>query len=220
MFERSLVVSLFFLLPLSLSRASTFSTLSTCSLSCTSTSTMSNPPNITPSAHPHNEEYCSMAMHKPSDTRSSRSWLCAINWIKSGNQKIPETCVALWHYKRVLPLQQVLCVCRLCDGDLQGKLYFHLPTKPPCSTRVDVLETGNVPFLFSLPQMKNLGTTVELDPKGDKITCQAFGLHSSPAEYSTMGHIVLDLTSRTYQPNSRERSTRPKRRVTFALTEK
>ena len=37
--------------------------------------------------------------------------------------------------------------------------------------------------------MKNLGTTIELDPKGDKITCPAFGLYSSPAEYSTMGHI-------------------------------
>ena len=46
--------------------ASTFSPLSTCSLSCTSTSTMSNPPRIKPSAHPHNEEYyCPMAMHNP-----------------------------------------------------------------------------------------------------------------------------------------------------------
>ena len=97
---------------------------------------------------------------------------------------------------------------------------IHFPTKPPCSTRVDVLETGNVPILFSLPQMKNLGMTNELDPKGDKITCQAFGLHSSPVEYSAMGHIVLDLTSLAYHPTSRERSVQPKRHVTFALTEK
>ena len=33
--------------------------------------------------------------------------------------------------------------------------------------KVDVLETGDVPILFSLPQMKNLGVTIELDPKGD-----------------------------------------------------
>ena len=99
-----------------------------------------------------------------------------------------------------------------------GKLHF--PTKPPCSTRVDVLETGNVPILFSLHQMKNLGMTNELDPKGDKITCQAFGLHSSPVEYSAMGHVVLDLTSLAYHPKSRERSVQPKRHVTFALTEK
>ena len=51
----------------------------------------------------------------------------------------------------------------------------HLPTTPPCSTRVVVLETGNVPILFSHPQMKHLGMTIELDPKGDKITCPAFG---------------------------------------------
>ena len=68
-------------------------------------------------------------------------------------------------------------------------------------------------------QMKNLGTTIELDPKGDKITCPAFGLYSSPADYSTMGHIVLDLTSLACQPKSRERSSRPKKHVTFALSE-
>ena len=44
--------------------------------------------------------------------------------------------------------------------------------------------------LFSLSQMKNFGTTIELDPKGDKITCPAFGLCSSPAEHSAMGHCV------------------------------
>ena len=38
-------------------------------------------------------------------------------------------------------------------------------------------------------------------------------------EYSTMGHIVLDLTSRAYQPKSRERSAHLKRHVTFALSE-
>ena len=96
---------------------------------------------------------------------------------------------------------------------------IHFPTTPPCSTGVDVLETGNLPTLLSLPQMKNLGMTIELDPKGDKITCPAFGLYSSPAEYSTMGHIVLDLTSLAYQPKSRWRSAHPKRHVTFALSE-
>ena len=63
---------------------------------------------------------------------------------------------------------------------------------------VDVLETGDVPILFSLPPMRNLGMTIELDPQGDKITCPAFGLFSSPADCSTMGLIVLDLTSFTY----------------------
>ena len=60
---------------------------------------------------------------------------------------------------------------------------IHFPTTPPCSTMVDVLETGDVHIQFSLPPMRNLGMTVELDPQGNKITCPAFGLFSSPAEY-------------------------------------
>ena len=63
MFERSLFVLVLF--SSSPSRASTCSPMSTCSLSCTSTSTMSNPPRIEPSAHPHNEEYCAMAIFNP-----------------------------------------------------------------------------------------------------------------------------------------------------------
>ena len=111
----------------------------------------------------------------------------------------------------------------LCLPTLRQKLVLescviYFPTTPPCSTRVDVLETGNVPILFSLSQMKNLGTTIELDPEGDKITCAAFGLHLSPVEYSTMGRLVLDSTSLVYQPTSRERSAHPKRNVTFTLS--
>ena len=96
---------------------------------------------------------------------------------------------------------------------------IHFPTTPPCSTEVDVLEARNVPILLSFPQMKNLRMTIELDPKGDKITCLPFGLYSSPAEYSTMGHIVLDLTILAYQPKSRERSPHPRKHVTFALSD-
>ena len=99
---------------------------------------------------------------------------------------------------------------------------IHFPTTPPCSTMVDVLETGIVPILFSLPQMRNLGMTLELDPQGDKITCPAFGLFSSPAEYSTMGHIVLDLTSLTYQPTTQSSnpSGHSKKYVIFAMSER
>ena len=41
---------------------------------------------------------------QPPDARCSGSWLHKVNWIKSDNQKVPETCVVLWHYDRVLPL--------------------------------------------------------------------------------------------------------------------
>ena len=63
---------------------------------------------------------------------------------------------------------------------------------------------------------------MELDPEGDNITCPAFGLHSSPAEYSTMEHVVLDLTNLAYQPTtrSREQLGHPKRHVTFAMSER
>ena len=99
---------------------------------------------------------------------------------------------------------------------------IHFSTAPPCSTKVDVLETGDVPILFSLAQIENLGTTIELDPTGDKITCPAFGLYSSPAEHSTMGHSVLDLKNLAYQPTTklREQSGHPKRHVTFAMSER
>ena len=99
---------------------------------------------------------------------------------------------------------------------------IHFPTTPRCSTMLDVLETGDVPISFSLPQMRNLGMTIELDSQGDKIACPAFGMYSSPAEYSIMGHIVLDLTSLTYQQKIKtsDRLGNPRRHVTFAISER
>ena len=41
---------------------------------------------------------------------------------------------------------------------------------------VDVLETSDVHILFSFPQMKNLGMTVELDLKEDKVYMSSFRL--------------------------------------------
>ena len=83
-----------------------------------------------------------------------------------------------------------------------------------------MLGTDDVPIPFSLPQMQNLVVTLELDPKGAKITCPAVGLYSSPVEYSTMGHIALDLTNLAYQPKLRERSSRPAKYVIFALSQR
>ena len=83
-----------------------------------------------------------------------------------------------------------------------------------------MLGTDDVLIPFSLPQMKNQGITLELDPKGAKITCPTFGLYSSPVEYASLGHIPLDLTSLAYQPKSRERSSRQAKHVTFALSQR
>ena len=125
----------------------------------------------------------------------------------------------------IMTLQQNfdLAISLKCLPTLSWKLVgkvvlFIFRQKPPCSTRVDVLETGDVPILFSFPQMKNLGMTVELNSKRDKIICPAFGLYSSPAEDSAMGRIVLDLSSLTYHPKSRERSVHPTKHVMLALS--
>ena len=58
--------------------------------------------------------------------------------------------------------------------------------------------------------------------KETKIICPAFGLYSSPAECSTMGHIVLNLTNLAYQPTTKslEQPGHPKRHVTFAMSER
>ena len=157
---------------------------------------------------------------QPSDARCSGSWLHTVNWIESGNQKVSETCVVLWHDNRIFPrCNKFFVFCKSETETCWESCIIHFPTTLPCSTRVGVLETGDVPFLFSLSQTKHVGITIELDPKGDKSTCPAFGLYSSPPGYSTMGHIVLDLTSLAYQPKSRARSVRPKKHVTFALSE-
>ena len=71
-------------------------------------------------------------------------------------------------------------------------------------------------------QMINFGRTIELDPRGDKITCPALGLYSSPCEHSTMGHIVLDLPNLACQPTTKScgHSGQPKRHLTFAMPER
>ena len=54
---------------------------------------------------------------------------------------------------------------KIQTGTCWDTCIFHFSTTPPCSTRVDALETGDVLVLFSLPQFKNLGMTIVLDTK-------------------------------------------------------
>ena len=97
---------------------------------------------------------------------------------------------------------------------------IHFPTKPPCSASVDVLETGDIPILFSLPQMQNLGIPLDLDPKGAKITCPALACTLLPTNIPQWDILSWILTSLAYQPKSRERSDRPTKRVTLALSQR
>ena len=66
---------------------------------------------------------------------------------------------------------------------------IHFPTIPPCSAKVDVLETGGVPILFSLSQMKNLGMTVGLVQKETKLHVQL--LVCIPLQLSTPQRDIL-----------------------------
>ena len=154
----------------------------------------------------------SIESSQPSNTRGSGSWLHTVDWVKSGNRKIQKECMVLWRYAGILPLQQIFRVCQLRDRNLQGKVPLY--NNSTTFYKVHVLETSDVPIFFSLSQMKNLGTTIELDQKGDKIKCPTFGLRSTPVEHSTVGRIVLYFANLAYQPTTKSRE------VTFAISER
>ena len=124
----------------------------------------------------------------PSDALCSGSWLHTVNSIVMGDQKVPAMCVVIWHYNTILHVQWVFFVFAHCKTEARWKsCIFHRPAAPPCSTSVDVFETGNEPILFSVPQMQSLGIKFELDPKDVKSTWPVFDLYFHPTEYSTIG---------------------------------
>ena len=128
-------------------------------------------------------------------------------------QKVKETCVALWHTTEFCRCNKSFVSANSETEICWESIIIHFPTTLPCSTRVDVLETGDVPFLSTLSQMKNLHMTIELDPKGDKFTCSAFWACTPLQQSIPQRDIVFDLTSLACQPKSRERH------LTFALSE-
>ena len=86
----------------------------------------------------------------PSDARFSGSWLHTVNWTESFNQMVSEVCV-------IMALRQnfALAICLVVFANSLTETCWEscvikFPTTPPCSTRVDVFETGNVPILLSL----------------------------------------------------------------------
>ena len=71
-------------------------------------------------------------------------------------------CIVVWRQDSVLAVS--LSVFANSEAETcRENCLVHFPTTPTCSTRVDVLETGDVPMLFFLLQMQNLGITLELD---------------------------------------------------------
>ena len=85
---------------------------------------------------------------QPSNTRCSGSWLHTVNWIKSGNQKVPETCVVLWHHDRLF----AVAISLLCLPTLRRRLvvkvvsftfrqHFHVRPEWTCLKRVMCLSS-------------------------------------------------------------------------------
>ena len=65
-------------------------------------------------------------------------------------------CIVVWRQDSVPAVR--LSVFANSEGETcRENCLIHFPTTPPCSTRVDVLETGDVPILFSLLQMQKSG---------------------------------------------------------------
>ena len=87
-------------------------------------------------------------------------------------------------------------------GTVKLSCVLTFPTRPPCTTQIDILEKGIVPILLSLSQMKNLGISLNLHPGGDRISCVPFGLRSSPVEVSQAGRIVLNLAELFTHPGN------------------
>ena len=151
-----------------------------------------------------------------SDARCSGSWLHSVNRIKSWQSTSSRNTRGMMALRRSF----AFALSPLCLPTRRQKIVLKVVLfTAQQHLHVDVLERCDVRILLFLSLMINFGMTIELDPNEDKVTCPALGLYSSPAEYSTMGHSVSELASLAYQPKSRERSARPKKHVTFSLSE-
>ena len=96
---------------------------------------------------------------------------------------------------------------------------IHLPTTPPCSTRVGRSWHRWCAYLIFSSSDETFGNYYWIGPKRRQNYMSVFWLILLSSWILYYGHIVLDLTSLAYQPKSRERSAHLKRHVTFALSE-
>ena len=53
-----------------------------------------------------------------------------LDWIEKGNQKVPEICVVMWYYDRILSLQQVFVFANSETDTVRESCIIHFPTKP------------------------------------------------------------------------------------------
>ena len=60
-------------------------------------------------------------------------------------------------------------------------------------TEFDIVEEGQVPFLMSLPQMRNLRFSLNLTPGNASLACDPLGIYHLPLDTSRSSRLVLDL---------------------------
>ena len=60
-------------------------------------------------------------------------------------------------------------------------------------TEFDIVEEGNVPWLMSLPQMRNLGFQFELTPDEAYLSCARIGMRKMVLKTAISIHLILDL---------------------------
>eukprot|EP00975_Prorocentrum_lima_P002513 552835-Prorocentrum_lima.AAC.1 len=58
---------------------------------------------------------------------------------------------------------------------LKWCVVIHCPTVPEVQTGVGIYETSDIPILLPLPQMRNLGFSLNLTPDIVELTCPSLG---------------------------------------------
>ena len=158
----------------------------------------------------------------PSDTRGSWPWLHTVDWIESGNRKIEEACMVLWYCDGIWQLWWVLRVRQLRDRNLHGKLHY------PLSNDTTMFYQGwrawdrwRAHLVVSFSDEK-LGYDLWTGSKKRQDYVPSFWLVFFSSYDSTVGHIVLDLTSLMCQPTTKSsnRSGYPKKHVIFVMSER
>ena len=78
--------------------------------------------------------------------------------------------------------------------------------EPPLFTDFSIIDEGKVPFLMSLPQMKNLGVSLDLRGTPEKILFHTGFLKGQgvPLHRNRAGHLTLDVNEVSGKPSYRQ----------------
>ena len=100
----------------------------------------------------------------------------------------------------ILPTTSYFSFANSNNTRVWEKCRVWFPTKPPCSTDIDICEEGNVPILMSLPQMRNLNLEMSLSLDAVFLICVALSYNHTPAAMATSQHIVMNFVELKENP--------------------